>query len=401
MDFGGRSMTGKELGKFLYDNEVYDAYQFIQNTRKTITTACFCKDMILALITQMEDAHQSWQANLFNKLNQQEDHVKTISITCSGMPSYELSICNVPATIPFLLDKLAKDFFQYIRNAFDCMAQAANAACLASKAKKINTVDFGRMKEVFEQRTYSQAFPDISAWFTSIANSDKLHYIEAFNNRTKHTCDVYLKMSMSILGDKNEITFNPFVQRGQQHQKQEVESFLMAVYDFVNSCYTDFILTLKKEIPKQLFNKNRYHKLYIYQQFLKDDSNSSFSMPYILGKTDIANMPETIQVLLIAEISDKIYAKNCPFDTIYVKGPKSDFDYIGKYITSDPYYGDDTLIQYRTYSKVPHHANDLPLCFQAMEDPKQKGIFYHKNMFMEITCKSDDDNFQKRIQLPF
>lgn len=32
-------MTGKELGKFLYDNGVYDTYQFIQNTRKTITTA--------------------------------------------------------------------------------------------------------------------------------------------------------------------------------------------------------------------------------------------------------------------------------------------------------------------------------------------------------------------------
>ena len=43
-------MTGKELGKFLYDNGVYDTYQFIQNTRKTITTACFCKDTILSLI---------------------------------------------------------------------------------------------------------------------------------------------------------------------------------------------------------------------------------------------------------------------------------------------------------------------------------------------------------------
>lgn len=393
-------MTGKELEKFLYDNGVYDAYQFIQNTHKTITTACFCKDVILALIAQMEDEHQTWQANLFNKLNQQEDHVKTISITSNEMPSYELSICNVPTSIPFLLDKLTKDFFQYVRNAFDCMAQAANAACLATKAKKINIVDFGQMKKVFAKEPYLQILSDISSWFSTTASSDKFHYIEDFNNRTKHTCDVYLKMSMSILGDKNEITFNPFVQRGQQHQKQEVESFLMAVYDFVNSCYTNFILTLKKVIPKQLFIKNRYHKLYIYQQYWKDDSNSSFSMPYILGETDVANMPETIQVLLIAESSDKIYAKNCPFDTIYIRSPNNESDYIGKYTTSDPY-GDDTLVQYRTYSKVPHHSSDLPLHFQAMTDPKQKGVFYHQNIFMDIKTLSNDKEFLKRVKLPF
>ena len=258
-------MTGKELGKFLYDNGVYDTYQFIQNTRKTITTACFCKDTILSLIKRMENEHKSWQENLFVVLNQQENPVKTISITPNGMPSYELSVCDVPITAPFLLDKLTKDFFQYVRNAFDCMAQAANTACLATKAKKINTVDFGQMKKVFTQQTYSQMFSSISAWFTTIANSDKFHYIEAFNNRTKHTCDVYLKMSMALLSDKNEISINPFLHR-EQYQKQDVASFLMAVYDFVSSCYVDFLSILKQDISKQAFVENRYHKICIFQQ---------------------------------------------------------------------------------------------------------------------------------------
>lgn len=393
-------MTGKELGKFLYDNGVYDTYQFIQNTRKTIATACFCKDAILSLIKRMENEHQSWQANLFMTLNQQENPIKTIPITSKEMPSYELSVCGVPINAPFLLDKLTKDFFQYVRNAFDCMAQAANAACLATKAKKIYTVDFRRMKEVFAQQMYFQRFPDISAWFTDIANSDKFHYIEAFNNRTKHTCDVYLKMSMALFGDKNEISINPFLQRGKQHQKQDSESFLTVVYDFVSSCYTDFLSALKKEIPKRTFIENRYNKISIFQQKLKDSPDSDFSIPYIVGMADVAQMPETIQVLLIAEGSDEIYVKNCPFDTIYVKGPNDDFDYIGKYITSDPC-GDDSLVQYRTYSKVPYHSNDLPLYLQAMVDPKQKGIFYHANMFMDIKTVSDDAEFNKRVQLPF
>lgn len=43
-------MNSKELAKFLYDNEVYDSYQFIINTLKTLRTAVYCKEVILSLI---------------------------------------------------------------------------------------------------------------------------------------------------------------------------------------------------------------------------------------------------------------------------------------------------------------------------------------------------------------
>lgn len=56
-------MTHEELQELLFDNEVYDAYQFIQNAHKTVITACFCKDVILALIKKMDTEHQQWQEN--------------------------------------------------------------------------------------------------------------------------------------------------------------------------------------------------------------------------------------------------------------------------------------------------------------------------------------------------
>ena len=61
-------MTGKEWSKFLYDYDVYDAYQFISNSWKTMGIALYCKEMILALISQMGEEHQRWQSDLFEQL---------------------------------------------------------------------------------------------------------------------------------------------------------------------------------------------------------------------------------------------------------------------------------------------------------------------------------------------
>lgn len=187
-------MNSNELAKFLYTYEVYDSYQFIINTRKTIETALFCKEAILSLISKMTEEQQRWQSDFYNELREQSGPIKKVTLTYERMPAYSFTVADIETNIPFLLDKLTKDFFQYVRNAFDCLSQAANAACLSTRAKNIERVDFGYMKKVFEQRGYSQDFPSISSWYTNIANCDEFKYIENFNNRTKHICDVYIKL---------------------------------------------------------------------------------------------------------------------------------------------------------------------------------------------------------------
>lgn len=166
-------MISKDLSKFLYDHEVYDSYQFIINTRKTLTMALFCKESILSLISKMNEEQQKWQSDFYNELIEQSGPIKKVAITYDKMPTYSFTVYDIETNIPFLLDKLTKDFFQYVRNAFDCMSQAANAACLSTRAKNIERVDFRVMKNVFEQQSYSQDFPSISSWYTNIANCDE------------------------------------------------------------------------------------------------------------------------------------------------------------------------------------------------------------------------------------
>ena len=392
-------MTGCEWNKLLYDYELCDAYQYISNTRKTLCIALFCKDEILSLISKMEAEHAEWQEKLFGELFSQHEKVKSISVTKSSLPKYSIDACGIETDLPFLLDKLTKDFFQYVRNSFDCMSQAVNAICLSSKAKSIEQVDFRCMQRILTQETYSQLFPSIAAWYERIANSAEFKYIKAFNNRTTHICDVYLKLSMAILCGENESSLNPFYKESVQYERQAVSEYLSSIYDFVSEAYSSLLKELKAEIPKKQLVGSRYHTLKVYQQKFKNTDANGFSIVYIDGVGDITTMPDTIEVLLANEVGGEIIAKNCPVNQIYIKDPKVD-NYWGRYIASEPY-GDDTLLKYRRYKKQPHIEGTLPLGFQAMTNEENLGIFYHKNPFMDIISNSDDKDFLNRIQIPF
>lgn len=99
----------------LYDNGIYEAWQFVINTVTTLSTARYCKETILRLLTSMQSEHEEWKEKLWNDLTTQEGKVKKVSITTESLPDYVTSIAEEDVPTAFLLNKLTKDFFQYSR----------------------------------------------------------------------------------------------------------------------------------------------------------------------------------------------------------------------------------------------------------------------------------------------
>lgn len=392
----------KTLEEKLYDCGVYNAWQFVMNTRKTLYTANYCKDTIFSLISQMEAEHSDWKISLGEQLNAQEGTVRKITITSDDLPTHNISIAGVEVNTSFLLDKLTKDFFQYCRNAFDSMAQIANAGCLSFMEKKVEKVDFPFMLQVFNQQTYSADFPTMSAWFNRISMSDEYMYIDAFCNRTKHTCDVYLKVSMALLGGDNKTVINPFFRKEQQHEQRNIRDYLTTIYDSVNKVFEDFLTALEVETSKKIYVAHRYHHLNCYQQRFKDNENNDFAVVYILEETcGINQMADEIEILLLNQYNDgEIVSKNCELDSIYIRSQKDENKYVGKYEAIEQC-GDDTLLRYRRYAKKILVDDKFPILYNIMQEWQQKKMFYHNNPFMDITTVSDIDEFLGRVQLPF
>ena len=395
-------MTRDEFAKFFYDNGVYNTLQFIDSAKGSMLDACYYKDIILELCKDIISENDRWRNSW--TIEQTDEKTKWKKVNIGELPRFETELFNLTLSKIRLRDMFIKGFFQSCRNAFDEMAQAANAACLAFRAKRIETVDFPQLAKVFHQQTYCQAFPSISSWFSHIQSSDDYKYIDMYCNRTKHTCSVETKAALPIFGEGKKTTIEPFYRQDStgtiQNDRKEVVDYLQVAYDFMRDAYKDFIVALTQEVPKKTFTDNRLYTVSVYQQMMKDSTKSSFSMAYIVENPDYASMPEQIEVLFVTEIEKKILAMNCPFDTIYIRSKADSQEYIGKYEALDKT-GEDSLLRFRKYQKIAQNKNELPLKYQAMMDKKQKEIYYQRNPYVNITTVSDDDEFKLRVNCPF
>lgn len=392
--------------KALFDHKVYSAWQFIQFTRKNIETVKFCFSTINSIIEELTLKTIRWEQDLFNDFEEIEidgKKAKKISVTNENQPSFSVQVAGNIVNSYFIFDKLIKDFFQYSMNSFDSISQIANAGLLANREKKVDTVDFQNMNKTFLKQTYQTAFPLTSNWFNTVYNSNEFKYIEAINNRTKHTFDVSNKLAIGILGSGNQTKIGPFFRKDVTHGKRELIDQLSATLDFIKTSWNDFLSAFSNEFILDQFIENRFHNIDgVYEQSLKDEKEKDYSYAYITTNKELGELPEQIQLLLAVEITDEdnhyILSHDCPFKNILIiKGAQESLNVIGRYYAEEEL-GEDCLNRYRKYTK-DDTMTGVNCLFSEMINKDNK--MYHKNPFFDVIAMSDDESFLFRTSLEF
>ena len=393
-------MVDSTLKKGLIAHNIYSAWQFIEYTEKNIATVQYCSDTIKNIIDKMTTKTVRWQQDIssdfVDEVTKDGKNVKRLSVTTENAPTYEVRVAGEKIDPWFLFDKLLRDFFQYAMNTFDSMSQIINAGILANKGKKIDSVDIQIMVRCFNQQTYSTAFPKMQSWLNKISQSTEFKYIEAINNRTKHTGDIANKLSMGILGSSNRAEIGPFFRKNIQHGKNELSDQLLATIDFLNDSWDEFLNVFKEESVRDVYTQNRRHGISgVRQQKLKNEPDQDLSYAYIEANSSFDTMPDELYILLVTEREDDIYAHECPFNTILVTG-SSNIDVLGRYKAEDVI-GDDCLLHYRKYRKDTEVIGGICMFCEQQE----KTVFYHANPYFNVESVSDDDAFLTRTSMPF
>ncbi len=392
-------MVDSTLKKELIAHNIYSAWQFIEYTEKNIATVQYCSDTIKNIIDKMTTKTVRWQQDIssdfVDEVTKDGKNVKRLSVTTENAPTYEVRVAGEKIDPWFLFDKLLRDFFQYAMNTFDSMSQIINAGILANKGKKIDSVDIQIMVRCFNQQTYSTAFPKMQSWLNKISQSTEFKYIEAINNRTKHTGDIANKLSMGILESSNRAEIGPFFRKNIQHGKNELSDQLLATIDFLNDSWDEFLNVFKEESVRDVYTQNRRHGISgVRQQKLKNEPNQDLSYAYIEANSSFDTMPDELYILLVTEREDDIYAHECPFNTILVTG-SSNIDVLGRYKAEDVI-GDDCLLHYRKYRKDTEVIGGICMFYEQQE----KTVFYHANPYFNVESVSDDDAFLTRTSMP-
>ena len=393
-------MVDSTLKKELIAHNIYSAWQFIEYTEKNIATVQYCSDTIKNIIDKMTTKTVRWQQNIssdfVDEVTEDGKNVKHLSVTTENAPTYEVRVAGEKIDPWFLFDKLLRDFFQYTMNTFDSMSQIINAGILANKGKKVDSVYIQIMVRCFNQQTYSAAFPKMQSWLNKISQSTEFKYIEAINNRTKHTGDIANKLSMGILGSSNRAEIGPFFRKDIQHGKNELSDQLLATLDFLNDSWDEFQNVFKEEFVRDVYVQNRRHGISgVRQQKLKNEPDKDLSYAYIEVNGSFDTMPDELYILLVTEREDDIYAHECPFNTILVTG-SSNIDVLGRYKAEDVI-GDDCLLHYRKYRKDTEIIGGICMFYEQQE----KTVFYHANPYFNVESISDDNEFLTRTSMPF
>ena len=392
--------TDLDFQKDLAAHHVFTSWQFIQYTQNNIHIVEYCADILGKILEKMSQKTVRWQQDLCSDFVEETmpdgRKVRKVTVTTDNSPVYELRVAGEKVDPWFLFDKLLRDFYQYTMNSFDSISQVANSGLLANRGKKVDSVDFQRMATCFAQQTYTNAFPKTSAWFSSISQSSEFQYIEAINNRTKHTADISNKLSMGILGSSNTAKIGPFFRKDVQHEKQELSDQLCATLDFLHTSWDDFLSVFCAEYVLDVFTENRMNEIGgVYQQKLKDEPDQDHAYAYLEVVTDFASMPDEIYILLVRENDDEVLSHNCPFKHLLVRD-HDERTILGRY-TADGDVGDDCLLSYRKYIKDTT-TSGVACHYHAVQESK---LFYHSNPFFTVTVVSDDDQFIGRASLPF
>lgn len=101
----------KQLENELFDNGIYEAWQFVMNTARTLAIVEYCKETILRLLSSMQQEYEEWNEALWNDLITQDSKVKKVTVTTNSLPEYLTYVAGKDISTHFLLDKLTKDFF--------------------------------------------------------------------------------------------------------------------------------------------------------------------------------------------------------------------------------------------------------------------------------------------------
>lgn len=381
-------MVNDTLKRELIKHKIYSSWQFIEYTKKNIATVRYCADTIDNLVKNMTMQTVCWEQDItsdfIDDITEDGIKVRRLSVTTDNLPTYEVSVVGEKIDSWFLFDKILRDFFQYAMNSFDSIGQIVNAGLLANKGKKIDSVDIQKMGSCFSQQTYKKEFPRMHEWLNKLEKSPEFKYIEAINNRTKHTADISNKLSMGILGSSNTAEIGPFFRKDVQHDKRELNDLLQAMLDFITTSWYEFLDVFKTEYKKDKFVQNRIHKISgVRQQQLKNDPDNNLSYAYIDVEGDFDSMPEELYILLVKD-DEEICSHQSTFNTILVTG-KSNIDILGRYIAKDTI-GDDCLLHYRKYIKDNINKGGKCMIYAYREDL----IFYCANPYFSVETVYED-----------
>lgn len=396
----------KKFKEHCVEYHIFDSYQYAEGMIENIRTANYCLEMINTLISYRNHTHLQFQEKISQSLSEQleSNQTATVGISAGDLPNDNFEILGLPVSCAWLLEKYIKDYFQYIRNAYDSIAQVINFALIAGDNNLDNEwVDFGKVKNKFSQK-YKAVFPLTEALLEQTSNSLEYSYICDYNNRTKHIKSVKTKISNELFGDGSTYKLLGFEKKDSVHSDEDIQSIIRTVFDFTDNFIDEIFKIIIDESKQKKYTSHRIQELKFYSQSFYNDTKSSFTNIFIKAENSISELPDIIEVLAIRTGKDIISASNVNIDVLLVctDEGKNPMGCVGQFVAEKPL-KNDGLYHYRRFIKDENNLNNTSNYFRMMNReyyPILNNSIYGTAVFVDYPSNATelDDEMAKKME---
>lgn len=307
----------KAFQKSLAQQKVYDAWQYVQSLRETLTYM----NVSYELLEKVYEHRIRVLSTQEQKIMESVVKIGNASIRKEDLRCTDLDIAGLIIDDSMFLRKNTIEFFHYARMSIDILFQIINAALFGDQSSEVT--DRQLVKNVLRKLSNTTAFADLNTLLDRNKKDDNFKYLKAFDNYIKHIKTVLITVKSSfILGDSNEFLIKEFVYDGIQYPTTEALEKVRNIANYVMQTTKDILFEVQKQLPNCLDNSKRIQTIR-FKQLLKENRNSNvleYISFFIDVQNDISELPKEIKVLpLIIKPNDEIYSFDFRFHKIFIK----------------------------------------------------------------------------------
>lgn len=307
----------KDFQKSLAQHKVYDAWQYVESLRETLTYMNVSCELLENVY-----AHRV-QALYIQKQKIMEIAVKTgkASIQEEDLSCTNLDIGGLVIDDSMFLRKNTMEFFHYARMSMDILFQIINAALFGDKSREIT--DRRLVQNVIGTLSNIPVFADLKKLLDNNKEDGNFKYLQSFDNYMKHIKTILVTVKNSfMLGNTNEFLIKEFVYDGISYPTVKALSKVKETNDYVVQTVEDILLEVQKQLPNCLDNSKRIQTI-SFKQLIRGNSKSNvveYIAFFIDVQNDISELPQEIKVLpIIIKPNDEIFSFDFRFHKIFIK----------------------------------------------------------------------------------
>lgn len=211
----------------LEEKGLIDAWQYACSAKYALHAVCVIRNRALELL-KLKAGNYKDIVNGIKELSEEDMLIFP--------PGDVFEVNDNKTSISFAIGLCIKDVIQYSRNFFEYLSQVTNVLYLSPRLSE-DEVKFSLIKDKLARTNNNE----IADWFKSVSEDDRYLFVNDYNNRTKHVCDIGYSIIVNFEDGAMTGETNLFRKKNRVYDKRDIFEVMDECENLLSDKFKDYL----------------------------------------------------------------------------------------------------------------------------------------------------------------